>query len=367
MIHSIAQNLRHFRALHGLTQGELADKAGISRNAYRAIETGKAEPRESNLLRIAEALGISPMDLLREVPRLQTLRFRSHKARSVQQRAERDELVTRIAYWLQDFNELEALLADRKPQKIRMGQRRDTNPLRAAEQARLDMGVPQDSPIPDVCDVIEDAGIKLLMIPARSDIFYGLSIGPTDGGPAIVVNARANIPVERRIFSAAHELGHLLLHPGSFNGAIGEEDPEAREETEAHSFASHFLMPQAAFDAKWNEYAGLHFVDRVLKMKRHFFVSYPTVLYRLIDIGATDSSIWAKFRHLYRHRTGKELPPKKQEPYPLAEPDFREDRLELLVRNALEQDLITLDRAAEILGLSIEDLRARVDSWSAAR
>lgn len=367
MVDHIAQNLRHFRVLHGLKQGELAEKAGISRNAYRALETGKAEPREGNLFRLAEALGVSPMDLLREVPRLQTLRFRSHKARSVQQRADRDELVTRVAYWLQDFNELEAILDERQPSALQVWQRRDLNPRRAAEQARRDMKLSPDGPISDVCDVIEDAGIKLLMTSARSDIFYGLSIGPSDGGPAIVVNAREDITVERRIFSAAHELGHLLLHPGSFNGDIGEEDPEGREEKEAHSFASYFLMPSGAFDAKWKEYAGLHFVDRVMKIKRHFFVSYQTVIYRLIEMDATDAGIWTKFGFLYRSRYGKDLPPKTQEPHPLAEPDFREDRLDYLVRKALERSLISTDRAAEILGMSLEAMRERIDSWSVAR
>lgn len=46
-----------------------------------------------------------------------------------------------------------------------------------------------------------------------SDGFFGLSIGPTDRGPLVVVNVWGRISVERWILTAAHELGHLLLHP----------------------------------------------------------------------------------------------------------------------------------------------------------
>ena len=107
---SIAQNVRRYRALKGLNQGEAAELAGISRNAYRAIETGASEPRSANLERIAKALDVSVMSLLTEVPVLHSLRFRSLKTLTAQQRALRQELVTRFALWLKDYNELEALL-----------------------------------------------------------------------------------------------------------------------------------------------------------------------------------------------------------------------------------------------------------------
>ncbi|ADG07796.1 protein of unknown function DUF955 [Kyrpidia tusciae DSM 2912] len=62
-----------------------------------------------------------------------------------------------------------------------------------------------------------------------------------DGGPAIVVNTWDRISVERRIFSAAHELGHLLLHLSVYR--VEEESEVKAQENEANLFASHFLMP----------------------------------------------------------------------------------------------------------------------------
>ncbi|MFK7696896.1 helix-turn-helix domain-containing protein [Paenibacillus sp. HJGM_3] len=59
----IAQRVRAFRKLKGLTQDELAKRLGVSIAILGAIERGsrKAEPRM--LARIAETLNIDPVEL----------------------------------------------------------------------------------------------------------------------------------------------------------------------------------------------------------------------------------------------------------------------------------------------------------------
>ena len=55
--------------------------------------------------------------------------------------------------------------------------------------------------------------------------------------------------------------------------------------------------------------------------------------------------------------------PAAREPKALDEADFREDRLMRLVRQAVEQGKISLPRAAEILRMSLSDVRALSASW----
>jgi Zn-dependent peptidase ImmA (M78 family)/transcriptional regulator with XRE-family HTH domain len=344
--------------MKGFNQGDVAERAGISRNAYRAIETGDSEPREGNLQKIATALGVTVMDLVRPVPELKTVRFRSHRSLTAQQRALRENLVTEFALWLQDFNELEELLNVEEESSLK-----DSNPGKpeqAARRAREALGLHENCPVIDICDVLERAGIKLYQAAARLEQYFGLSAGKDDGGPAIAVNTLRSIPVERRIFSVAHELGHLLLHRESYDGSERIEDPQ--EEHEANLFGGYFLMPAKAFEREWEDNRGLHFIDRVMKVKRHFQVSYKTVLMRLVQDGELDNSIWKHFPRYYEGHVRRPLQPKK-EPFPLAEPDFEEDRLDHLVRNALEKNLISTDRAAEILSISVEDMRERIRSW----
>ncbi|MBU1695051.1 MAG: ImmA/IrrE family metallo-endopeptidase [Verrucomicrobia bacterium] len=372
----IARNTRRLRALKGLNQGEVAEKAGISRNAYRAIETGAAEPRVSNLQKIADVLGASVLDLVREVPKLNSLRFRSRKSMTAQQQAEGADIATRVAIWLKDFTEIEELLREQKKSRIKPLRGASKTPRQQAEEARQILGIDRDKPIADICDELESAGVKLCLISMNSPVFFGLSVGPEDNGPAIAVNVRKDIPVERRIFSAAHELGHLVLHPGSYDGDIRDEQFDEPEEQAADAFAGYFLMPKDAFEAKWVEYRGLHFFDRIMKVKRYFQVSYKTVFRRLSDMGQLDKSAWAQFHNYYHMKCGKKLSAKDEpypverelgpEPYPLRDPDFYEDRLSALVRQALEKDLISMSRAAEILGIPLEGMRRRINSWSLA-
>ena len=55
--------LRELREAAVLTQMELAERAGVSADAIRDIENGRVQPRPRTLRKIAEALGINPVEL----------------------------------------------------------------------------------------------------------------------------------------------------------------------------------------------------------------------------------------------------------------------------------------------------------------
>lgn len=61
--------LRTFRLKQGLTQQQLAAKAKMSHAFLSNIETGKADPSLSTLKRLAQALGVTVSELVKE-PRL---------------------------------------------------------------------------------------------------------------------------------------------------------------------------------------------------------------------------------------------------------------------------------------------------------
>lgn len=65
----------------------------------------------------------------------------------------------------------------------------------------------------------------------------------------MVVNVWDRVSVERWIFTAAHELGHLLLHLTSYQ--VDESTEDKGQEVEANTFASHLLMPEETFRKEW--------------------------------------------------------------------------------------------------------------------
>jgi transcriptional regulator with XRE-family HTH domain len=59
-----AANLRRLRAAAGLSQEDLAFRAGIHRTQVSLLEGGKRMPRVFTLVCLAGALGVTPDDLL---------------------------------------------------------------------------------------------------------------------------------------------------------------------------------------------------------------------------------------------------------------------------------------------------------------
>lgn len=61
---SLPMRLRRLREQSGLSQSELAERTGLSRPTIWAWESGRTQPRHSNLQTLAHALGISEGDLV---------------------------------------------------------------------------------------------------------------------------------------------------------------------------------------------------------------------------------------------------------------------------------------------------------------
>ncbi|MBD3219385.1 MAG: ImmA/IrrE family metallo-endopeptidase [candidate division Zixibacteria bacterium] len=359
----VAKNARRLRHARQLTQAQVAKKAGISAQTYMKFESRKAMPRMDNLNKIAKALGVGIQDLFIQIRDIKAVRFRAQKKLK-----RRDQILAKVSKWLDDFNYLLDILGDNNayklskiPSKLKNRSSAQSS-LEAAKAARELMRLDEDEPIHDICGLFAANGIKILTYQLASDSFFGMSIGESDGGPAIVVNTWERIPVERWIFSAAHELGHLLLHLNAYDVEITQEDQN--QEKEANLFASYFLMPQRGFEKEWSETSGLPIWDRILKVKRIYHVSYKTVLYRLIGMGVFDDLIWKKINAFIKRKYNKSKVPKNFEPERLIEYDFVTDWLDRLVRKAVEKEIISLNRASEILDISLLEARQRAAYWS---
>ncbi len=377
---AIGQNLRRLRGARGLTQGDLAEAAGLSRPGYRAIENNESVPRVDTLQALADALELGIEDLVRPVRKLRSVRFRPAKKMRM-----REQILADVARWLDDFNELERQLQDHPETPLTRIQHRineeGVDSLQGAAQiTREAFGLDHEA-IRDICGLLDAHGVKIFPVSVATDTFFGLSVSPEDGGPAVVVNTWERISVERWIFTAAHELAHLLLHFDAY--VVDETKEEEEQEKEANVFASYFLMPEETFRGEWDETYGMSLWERVLKVKHMFCISYRTVLYRLAEPGYVGKDIWPMFQAESKKRTGRTLL-QKDEPQRLAvsafkasfpearragEPErlspiaFKEDRLPLLVRRAVEEGKITLSRGAEILRLPLREMRDLASSW----
>lgn len=384
-VETLGCNLQRLRLARGLSQEKLALAAGISRIAYINIERRRSEPRPDTLRALAKVLQVRVPELLAEAPALKRVRFRSLKRLK-----RREQVLVEVGQKLRDFVALESQLkiVDCQnfdvPRAVAAKAKYQGVPAVAAAM-RDQFGLTEREPVYDICGLLERQGIKVLSVNMATDAFLGLSVSEEDGGPAVVVNTWERLPVEHWIFSAAHELAHLLMHLQAYR--VDEELEDRNEERDADAFASHFLMPDAVFNREWGDTVGLPLFDRVLKVKRVFRVSWRTVLYRLAE-GLSDPNqrrqLWIHFSNAYQQRNSKVLLKMDEpegvgadayralsdlhragpEPAGMDRHDFQGDRLWRLVRQAILSREITMTRGAEILGIRLNDMRDLAESWA---
>lgn len=266
-----------------------------------ASERGAVVPRADTLADLAKALAVPVGDLITPVRPLESVRFRA-KARV----HGREQILAMVSKWLDAYSGLEAEMDQRQPFGFSCSSSQRVDPKGMAGEARRAVGLGPEEPVRDVCGLLEENGVKLLLLETKRDSFFGLSVGERDGGPAVVVNTWDRISVERWIFTAAHELGHLLLHPSEYRRDATELSTQA--EREADAFASEFLMTERAFDAEWDATRGHSLLLRVLRIKRIFRVSYKTVLHRLVESDCSCGSGLKATGHFTRTNLSGRLP-----------------------------------------------------------
>ena len=362
---AIAENLKRLRIYQELTQQKLAEQCSIKYSSYRNYEAGKTIPKVDTLINLARGLNVPLQELLAPVQPLTHIRFRATKKMRV-----REKVIADVSRWLNNFNYLESILDMKQDNILDKFSNNGYNDLKElAQDVRKLFGLEPDEIIHDICALLESKGIKILQINIDSDDFFGLSVAKDSEGPAVIVNVNKKTPVERWIFTAAHELGHLILHKDSFDFKQEKEDKE--QENEASRFASYFLMPDRMFRKKWEESSGSSLYHRIVHVKRIFKVSYKTIIYRLQDNYNYDKQrLHMMFNNEYRILHNKVLR-FKTEPYSIAESrnsrelryDFIESRLKKLVRIAVESEKISFSRGAEILNISINDFRQLAENW----
>ena len=180
----IAANVARLRLDRELTQAELARRAGLSRVAVGKIERGEVEPQARTLDALAKALeGAHRQAGHPGVRRLASVRFRARKRVHA-----REQILAEVATWLDAYGALETVLDAAEPFTVEGLSAPGRDPAAVARVARERFGLEPHQPVQDICGLLEQHGVKVLLLDTRRDSFFGLSVGPEDGGPAVVVN-----------------------------------------------------------------------------------------------------------------------------------------------------------------------------------
>lgn len=266
----------------GLTARQLAETSGLDESALSRVRSGARNLKASELSRVAEALGVSPLALLRDDSLLSELPMaaRMDAVGGTSDAYQRIVALTEL-HEILDRSGIPATPLDPRHRAVipeQAGWLPAVSALARATRAALTVDDGPDRFLATVTAIEHHFGVDVLVEDFPKDTLIGAAL--TDPRfPFIFVNAAQSR--QRALFSLAHELGHLLAgHSGegvwdrakSFAGSTAEERI-------ANAFAAEFLMPINGIRETIEEFG--RGSEALAEMVLRFGVSYESLVYRL--------------------------------------------------------------------------------------
>lgn len=298
--------LTQARQARALTKRALAEALGVSPAAVGQYEAGVTRPRSGQVQRLADLLDVPPDFFVTGRPRagvdVSRVHFRSLRSMPAYER-------DRALVFVDQLWELSQVLerhvhlpaVDLPPPSGPYG----SSPAAAARWLRecWDLG---DEPIGHLVRLLEQRGVLVGLLPF-SDAHRVDAFSTTHTPRPVIVLSSDRDDVHRHRFTAAHELGHLVLHHEAHPG-------DARHEREANAFAAEFLTPAHRLAPLL-----LRRVDfaRLIRLQKQWGVSPDALLYRSQELGVISAAAHRRSRiRLAQLRTQGAARPEPVADYP---------------------------------------------------
>lgn len=272
----IGSNLRTARLFHGLSQQDLGDQIGCSKQFLSRIESGVDVPTSALVTRLCDTLAVLPEYFVEPDP-MPIADEQCHFRKQLTTKA----VLHQIARARGEFLKRMVNVMDEHLDLPRYGfEEGDTNTAEAIEQAaerareHWELGL---GPIQSMTRIAENAGAVVMPINGLAPEIDAISFATRR--PVIAMNADSHSACRAR-FGIAHEIGHFCLH-------IGVQTGDKVTESQANRFASAFLMPRRYFAAECR--AALRGTrlnwSALVDIKRRWGVSKAAILYRGRQLG----------------------------------------------------------------------------------
>ena len=337
-----AERLKSARKMKGWSLQELADNlpVAITKQALHKYESGTMNPTSEVLLALAKLLEVKPDYFMREPVQLGEVAFRKKAKLTAKQI---DSIKEKVKDFLERYLEVENLLNIQtefsKPLK-----NIHISDISQVEKAALklikDWNLGYD-PIPNVIEMLEENGVRVIEMDAPEE-FDGLStyVGKI---PVVVINK--NFTIERKRFTALHELGHLVLDIAD----------DADEERICHAFAGALLLPDDCLEKRIGDQRNNIAPGELVSIKEQFGISVQAIMMRAQLKGIVDSNAANRF---WRSMAGN----KKEDGLGSFNGNEKSYRFEHLIFRLAAEDIVSLSKAANLAGMKLSEFRDQLDA-----
>lgn len=281
-----SEHLAEARAYNKMTGEELAGLIGVKKQAISQFENKKAEPDYGTVCKMSEVLKF-PVSFFYEKTVSGLVGNTYFRAPFSSNKKDLNSQKIKTRYVAQIYGTL-ARYVDFWPYNV--PEFKDTQNISSVAQRLRDYWGLGQEPIQDMISLMERNGIIMSEFATdtkKIDAFYQYG-EIRDSAYHCVVLGTEKPSFVRRQFSAAHELGHIVLHE-KFNDLddASREDFRKRED-EANEFAAEFLLPKTAFlnDLKMYPNKLTHYVE----LKRKWRVSIAAMVMRAYNLEAINQN-----------------------------------------------------------------------------
>lgn len=323
----------------------------VSAQSIGKYERGEMVPSSGVLLALSKVLEV-PMAYLTapEGVELATVDFRKKANTTAKDRA---RVETEVIEWVERYLQIERLLEldsaeweNPIPAPEQLQSLEDAENL--ADKIREEWSLGRD-PIPNMTELLEEKGLKVLVTPLPDSV-SGLTclVRRPKGQPDIpVIVVNKSFPLERRRLTLAHELAHRVIDPIHLS--------EKEEEQFANRVAGAFLIPKDHLRREVGQHRNALGYKELIDLKRLYRVSGAALLVRLRDVEIiSKGTLTYAFQSVARSwRTREEEPLESESQRGTKEVPYRFERL---CYRALAEELISIQKAAELLRKPVTDV-----------
>ena len=339
----VANRIKNARVLKCLSQQNVADEIGISKQMVSKYESGEAIPTSSKFIKLSKLFGLKIDYFFSSFQiELGEINFRKKSTFSMKKQSSLKEQIKinlENYLWIEDSLSIDYTFKN-------IIQNSKINSIEDVENAVLklrnewNIGI---DPIHNIIQLLEDKEIKVIELFDVDGKFDGMATYVNDKFPVIVVNG--NFLVERKRFTLLHELGHLLLN-------LPECDVK-QEENFCNKFAAEFLFPKQIVVKEFGGKRDHITITELISTQKKYGISIPAIIYRLVD-----SEILSKQRHTNFYKKIRFNPSLEREVNMTRfETPEKSNRFEQLVYRALAQEKISFSKASSLLNKNIETIK----------
>lgn len=282
---AVGQRLTALRQIHGLTQGDLAGRLGVTQSFLSHITRGARPVPDSLVIDASREFGlpVSFFTIQQTPTEMGPVTFRKSSRASARDESRVVALYDEAARVFRSVSKQSEYHAADLPDPADYAD----DPELVADAMRAAAGLGQKDPVLNATRALERFGIGVIdNLDHLSDDFRGHTAisRPSRFNDRPLVALVADIPGAVKRLTVLHEAGHLIFDRDLSGPVSGTRSVEERR---AYKFAGAYLLPEKVLRLRVSETLNLH---GYLPIKADYGISVGAIIIRARDLGVISAN-----------------------------------------------------------------------------